>query len=358
MKKILVLSLASASLLIHAHAQNATTTPVGAMMYSFPAAPSGDVATYFTLPLLADPIFSGSPSAVGSNTLTFANATWTPGEFVTNPVSFFIRVMSGQQEGRILKITGNTADTLTLSVNDDTSVSTALTTGNFSVTTSDRVELQQADTLASLFGDNITGNLTFGGSSRAGSADTVTILNKSSSTSASYWFNTSPSVNQWRAASGTANMNNTPVFPDSTMVVLRRKGRAATSFPLLGRVSTVKTLIKSIVTRAVPSSLILPVDVPLGSLQIAGSLLPIGAGWTKATRAGSADTITVNNSSTGKTETYYQLPNNTWRLSTDSNSDKSSIVIPAGSVVSILERTNNLTGSPAFFSISLPYTLN
>jgi uncharacterized protein (TIGR02597 family) len=355
-----LLSLSFAVLIAHSSfGQNATTTPVGAMTYTFPAAPSGDVTTYFTLPLLNDPVFTGSPSAVADSNLTFSNATWTTNEFVTTPPSFFVRVMSGLEQGRILKITGNTANTLTVSTNDDSSVSTPLTTGNFSVTTSDSIELIQADTLASLFGDNVTGNLTFGGASRLGSADTVTILNKSSNTSVAYWFNTSTLVNQWRPVSGTAaNMNNTPVFPDSTMVVVRRKGRTVTSFPLLGRVSTVKTLIKSIPTRAVPSSLIMPVDVQLSSLQIAGSSIPLGAGWTKANRLGSADTITINNASTGKTDTYYQRTDNTWRLSTDANTDQSSVTIPAGSVISFLERTNGLTGSAAFFCVSLPYTLN
>lgn len=359
MKKLLACLLlgSSAAVTPLALAQNATTTPVGVMTITFPqVSTSSDVATYFTLPLGNAPLYTSSASAVGSNTLTFANATWTPNQFATTPASYFVRIMTGAQEGRILKISGNTANTLTVSTTDDTSSSTALNTANFTVTTSDIIELHQADTLASLFGDNVTVNgtisnpLVFAGASRITSADTITILDKATSFSTSYWFNRT--ANQWRATTGTDSQNNTPIFPDSALLLLRRKQasvRPAQQYSFTGTVSKAKTLQKTITARAVPTGLNLPVDVSLSALQISG-------GWTKANRVTSADTLSIYNPSSGKSDTYYQRTDNTWRL-IDGTSDVSSTIIPAGSVVSLLERVNG-TGGAGYFSIALPYSLN
>ena len=359
MKKLLAVSFAAALIANSALAQNATTTPVGVMTITFPAVTTvSDVLTYFTLPLANTPIRTSTPSAVGPDSLTFANVSWTPDQYKTNPASYFVRIMSGAQEGRILKITGNTQNTLTVSTVDDTSTSTPLNTANFTVTTSDIVEFHQADTLASLFGDNISVNGTIAnplaviGASRAGSADTVTILDKATGASTAYWFNTSGAANQWRALTGTGIRNETPIFPDSAILLLRRKqqtARAAQPFTFTGVVSTARTLQKSVPTRGVPTSLNFPTDVTLASLQI-------GGGWTKANRAGSADTLSVFNPSNGKFDAYYQRTDNSWRLLTGT-ADVSSTVIPAGTVVLLLERTAG-SGLSGYFSIPLPYSLN
>ena len=358
MKKLLPILLGVTAVFSHSgFAQNATTTPVGAMTITFPeVSTSTDVLTYFTLPLSGTSLYTSNATAVAADTLTFGNASWAPSQFATTPSSYYVRIMTGMQEGRILKVTGNTANTLTVSTDDETGISTALNTANFTVTTADIVELHQADTLASLFGDNISVNgtvsnpLEFASATRAGSADTITILDKASSYSTAYWFN--KTANQWRALTGVAAKNDTPIFPDSALLLLRRKQvaiRPAQPYTFTGVVSTAKTLQKAIALRAVPTSLNMPVDLPLSALQIGGS-------WTKANRAGSADTVSIYNASTGKSDSYYQRTDNTWRLLTGA-ADVSSTIIPAGSVVSLLERVGG-TGSAGYFSITLPYSLN
>lgn len=335
-------------------AQNATTVPVGAMTINFPAtgASPATTSTYISIPLHADPVFTGKPTAVTANTLTFSGVNWTtsPKQFGANPATYVARVMSGLQAGRILQITDNTSNSITVSITDRTLQSTGLDYSGFAVTSNDTVEIVPADTLAGLFGDGTTGNpLLLVGNNSAFLADTVSLLDRVSGNWIGYFFHTTSG--QWRKNGSTANANSTPVYPDDAILVVRRTNRSASQLVLTGRVPSVAPLIKAFGGRSYLTSLGLPVDMPLNSLSVSGA-------WTKNNSAFVADTFSIYNPATKLFVTYFQKADGTWRNSTSSSApDVSNAVIPAGAAVNVLERTTTQVGANSFNKIALPYSL-
>jgi uncharacterized protein (TIGR02597 family) len=305
-----------------------------------------------TIPLHADAVFTGKPTSVAATTLTFSGVNWAtnPSQFGATPANHILRVLSGQQAGRILHIVSNSSNSVTVSITDRTLQSTALNTSGFAVTSSDTVEIVPCDTLAGIFGDSTPSNplLIVGGTSLF-TADTVSIADPTSGKALSYFFNTS--VNQWRRSGSTANFNSLPIYPDDALGVLRRTNRSASQLVLTGRVPSVSPIIKCPPGSGFFTTLGVPVDVRLRDLVLT-------APWTKSNSLFTADTISLYNATQGRFYPYFQRTDNSWRASASSSApDVSSTVIPAGSVIGTLERSTNLTGPNSFLRVPLPYTL-
>ena len=352
MKTSLPLLLGAAALLAApVFGQNATTTPVGAMTYSFPATTSL-TSSYISVPLTDSTVYSGAVQSFTSTTLTFSGTPFTAGAFAQAGSPYFVRFQSGVQAGRILLVTANTANTVTLDVTDNSGQTTNQDASGFSVAANDTVQIFPGDTLASFFGTavDVNGYLTtvaLKGGSGVLQADTVSIYNRIYARQDAYFFSTT--LGYWRSTASTANQNSTILYPNTSFGISRRSGRPALSFTVLGDVPSVTPKIKTPGgSQAVYGSNPYPVDMTLGTLSLTN--------WTKSNSVLSADTINIYNPTLAKMDTYYQKLDGTWRKSGDAVTDRSSLSIPAGSFLGFLKR-GSVSGATSFLSSPLPYSL-
>ncbi len=351
MKKLLPLFLAAAAVLTHsAFGQTATTTPVGAMTYTLPAT-SSLTSNYLSVPLTDSPVFSGAVQSFGATTLTFSGTPFVAGALAQSGAPHFLRFQSGTQAGRTILITANTANTVTVDVTNNSGQATNLDASGFSVAANDAVQIFQGDTLASFFGSSVDANGYLTGVGLKGaagvlSADTVSIYNRIYAKHDAYFFSTA--LGYWRSSTSTVNQNGVILYPDTSFGITRRASRPALSFTVLGDVPVVAPKIKTAGNnQAVYGANPFPVDMTLGTLNLSN--------WTKANSVLSADTLNIYNSTLAKMDTYFQKLDGTWRKSGDANTDKSSFVIPAGSLVGFLKR-GTVSGASSFLSSPLPYT--
>jgi uncharacterized protein (TIGR02597 family) len=347
-----LLSLSFAVLIAHsAFGQNATTTPVGAMTYTLNAT-VGVVNTYLSIPLTDSPVYSGAVLSVATATLGFTGTPFTDGALAQAGSPYFLRLQSGAQAGRTMLITANTANSTTVDITNNTSQSTNLVTGNFTVAVGDAVQIFAGDTLGTFFGT--TANATTGylngialkGATSAFTADTVSIYNRLTSKQDAYFFNTT--LGYWKLSSSNANANGVVLYPDASFAITRRASRPAISFTVLGDVPVAAPKIKTAGSnQPVYGANPFPVDMNLGALNLVN--------WTKGTSAFTADTIAIYNPLLSKMDTYYQKLDGTWRKSSDANTDQSTFVIPAGSAMSFVKRAA-VSGAGSFLGSPLPYT--
>ena len=78
-------------------------------------------------------------------------------------------------------------------------------------------------------------------------------------------------------------------------------------------------------------------DITLSQLQY-------GSNWVTGTSAFTADTISIWNPSLSRFNTYYQMPDSTWRLSSNPNLDQSNVVLAAGGSICIMQRASERRG--------------
>ena len=350
MKKLLPLLLGAAAIFAHsAMAQTATTTPVGAMTYTL-AATTQVTPTYLSIPLTNSPAYSGVVETVGTNTLSFSGTPFTNGAYAQVGTPYFLRFQSGAQAGRTILVAANSTSTLTVDVTDNSSQATNLNTSGFAVAAGDKFQIFPGDTLSGFFGDNSQANpLLIVGATALLSADTVSIYNKSTAKFDAYYFNTT--LGYWRpSANPVSNKNNVILYPENTIIVSRRAGRAALSFTVTGEVPNVPPLTK-VTGNMMPSyaSLRYPVDMTLGTLNLTN--------WTKSNGVLGADVLSIYDSSTAKSVGYYQKLDGTWRKVGDAVNDQSSVTIPAGVGVVLARRSAAVSLSTSFISNALPYSL-
>lgn len=349
MKKLLPLFLAAAAVLTHsAFGQTATTTPVGAMTYSFPAT-TQLTGSYISIPLTSPPVYSGVVQSLTATTLTFSGTPFTEGGFSQAGAPYFLRFQTGAQTGRTILVTANTSNTVTLDVTDNSSQTTNLNTSGFAVAPGDAVQVMPGDTLASFFGDNTIENpLVLVGAAGALAADTVSIYSKTTGRFESYFFSTS--LQRWRSTTAsTLSKNDTVIYPESSIGIGRRSGRPPLAITVTGDVPTVAGKSKTVGgTQGIYTSSRFPVDMTLSQLNLTN--------WTKSNSALSADTLSIYNTTSGKWDGYYQKLDGSWRKIGNAVVDESGFVIPAGISIGLLKR-GSVSGSTSYISASIPYSL-
>jgi hypothetical protein len=206
------------------------------------------------------------------------------------------------------------------------------------------------DTLASVFGDGTAQTpLVLKGGGNAFTADTISVYGSATHRWETYYFNTISHT--WMLFGSTANADNTVLYPYGAMTIARRPRDVAASLVLTGRVSEVAMLTKTTGSDVnTYSSTKYPSDVTLSELHF-------GSHWTQNVSAYIADTIAVWDPTMTRFDTYYQLPDSTWRKYGSPGIDTSSLVVPAGSVLSILKRSA-VSGATSFLQSALPYSIN
>ena len=307
--------------------------------------------SHLSVPFTAQPIYTSAVTAVTANTISVGDS---PAPFTMNLAAatapYLVKFLSGTEMGRVVLITANPTTTLTLDTTDNSNGSVALTDSTFAVAVGDTFEIVPATTLASMFGDNSAQSpLTLTGSSSIFTSDTVSIYNTSLSRWVAFYFNTS--ANCWQTSGSTTSANNTVLFPYSALTITRNSGQANAPVTLSGRVAEVPVLVKSL-GQGVAS------HVSTGyATDLMLSQIKLGAGWVKSASIYTASTLSVWNPSLNRFNTYYQLPDSTWRLSTDAVTDQSGTVIAAGSSLTVVNQ-QNLSGGATFLASAMPYSLN
>ena len=339
------LPLFAAITLLAAAASPAQTAPVGFIAYNFAA--SGTASTYYlSAPLIAPIVFSGTVTAAGTNTLTVASATWTPGQYAGS-TPYYALLTSGSQAGRFLLIKSNTTTQLTVDTTDASSQSTALNSAGFSVSGTDTLEISAGVTMSSFLGS--TGTTAFPGSgSSFGTAGGVGLWNAQTLSFDQYYFNTT--VSHWvkNGASTATDAGGTVIPPSATIAVFLPAGYAGGTLINAGRAIDVAPLVKVPGGSAVRYlGLVVPVDMTLSQINL-------GSTWTKSNSIFTADTLSVYDTAAGKWDSYYETTGGTW-MKSGSGTSQNATVIPGGSAVAFLKRAA-VSGKASLLPVTLPYT--
>lgn len=348
MKLLRLLPITAAAVVVastlHAQTETATTDPVGFVTTTIKASTASGVPANTPLSpvLLALSDVSGSTSGlvsdVSANGVTVSSAGWTVSELTNSQA--YVLFKSGSLGGLILRVTANTANTVTL----DTLGANLIELG---ARAGDSFQLVQGDTLLSMFGtpqDGVVGGTQ--AQFQLGLTDRV-ITRDSSGTVRSYYFNTQ--FNQWRRLGSTSNQGSVPISPISGLMY-SRIGNTAINQITTGNVPT--TDVKYIVPTSGTAYLarFFPTNGTISSFGFQN--LP---GWkgtnTPGVTASTADKI-VTTDVTGVIRQYYWTGTQWRRLG--SSSDQSNVSVPIGSSVSVV-RTGS--GPAQLLTVALPYSL-
>ncbi|MEI6033080.1 MAG: TIGR02597 family protein [Verrucomicrobiae bacterium] len=348
MKLFIAILLATAAA---AAGQVATSNPLGLVTYRFPATASS-ATQYISIPLTSEPIYSGplasSTSNATTNTLTFEGAPFTSLNLAQAGSPYFALILSGQQAGRSMLIKGNTANSLTVDITDNTIKSTPLNTASFSVAAADQVQVFPGDTLASFFGSTPAGLSIVAGGATSTAADTVSIYNRSTAKFDQYFFNTTGGVNRWQRVGGSTliSSNGVVLYPEAVVCIQRQAGRVESLGGVTGCVPTTQPLTKVLANVGFYTGTRLPVNLTLGQLN---TISP----WTPTPTIGTADVLSLFNAGTGRWVSYYLYGANWVQSSTGPS--QNSVMIPAGAPVLLLKRSNAPIPYPHI--PNLPYAL-
>lgn len=347
MKKLLALAIAPLALLSLAHAQNATTNPVGAITVDLPRGSD----TIMSVPLAKADSFRGAVTSRSGFTIT-VNPSPAWGSFTSVP--HYVQAIDGTQAGVLFDVASNTADTITLV--DNGLAPTGLDAGtNFKV-----VEYWTLGTLFPASDANVsfTPSANTLGLTRRTQINFPNVaetgINRASS--ATYFFTGS----SWRStAAAGVDANNTPILPDS-FIVVRNPTTAADGLKLTvtGSVNFDPISIPLDTTAGAPNdnfvSMSRPVDVTLNDLGLisSGAFTPS----TSVLGLGRKDQLLVfNNASIGinkaSSATFFYY-SGTWRNTASAGVDAGTTTIPAGAGI-IIRKSSGTSASSTFWKNEL-----
>ncbi|MES2568595.1 MAG: TIGR02597 family protein [Verrucomicrobiota bacterium] len=306
----------------------ATTTPVGFITVTIPAAANATTPSSRTLsiPLYNTAAYAGAVASVDSSSaFTVSGAAWTANQFTTVP--HFVRVKTGTNVGRFFLIASHTANQLT--VNTNGANLTTLLAAN------DNCEIVPANTLGSVFG---TTTPLLQANADAALADKVFIWN---GTAFDSFFHNGTN---WRKATTTTNENNTVLYPDEGFFITR----VATTPVNLTLMGTVPSTAEKTDLAGSGSTFIgnrFPVDIQLVALGLHQT-----PNWVSGPTAKTSDTVYAWNMAAGIWDVYFYNGTN-WKKS-GSLANQNTTVIPAGTSL-FVTRAN---GTPVTLAQVLPYT--
>jgi uncharacterized protein (TIGR02597 family) len=341
------IALAASVISSSAASVSVATVPQGIITYPI----ASGVVNYLSLPLTKTEAFTGVVSTVSSSTITVGDS---PAPFTTSLATssspYFVKFLTGNETGRVVRITANTASALTIDTTDHSTGSMVpLDTTGFNVQVGDSFEVFPGDTLASVLGAGTTQNpLMLTGGDTVATADTVSLLTTVNTPAQTYFFNTAHGYWQQYGMSGSAN--DTIIYPYSALVIARQANHPSTTLVVSGRVTSVTAETKLISGCTILTSTHFATDVKLSQLNF-------GSNWVTGTTVGTADNIGVWNATTKSFDTYFQRPDSTWRKYPDQSTDQSNFAIAAGTVTAISKRAA-VSGGATFLHSPLPYSLD
>lgn len=324
------------------HSQSVSTVPVGYVTLKINGSTDGVAPAFTALSagLQNEALYRGSiTSDANSAVLTDSNANNTANAYAAtdaagNP-SHFVQIISGANEGLILDIVANNANTYTTG-SDLTGL----------VSSGDRYAIKAYPTLSDIFGANNEAGLTSRGDFL--NSDLIYLMSTDGAASyATYYYQTDATGffggNGWRVVGDSyTDMSNVVVAPDDGLMV-RRISTGDLSVVVSGSVNVVKH------SRDLPAGFSsvaypFPVDVTLADSNIYTS----SNGYVSKSSFLNSDIIYIIGSDGIFKSYYYQTDSsgffggNGWRLVGDTNTDVADTVIGAGSSVIVLHRGNGL----------------
>lgn len=325
-----------------AFAQTATTTPVGFITVTIPAAVDASTATNATvsIPLYNTADYVSTVASLdGANQFTMTGAAWTAGAYANVAAPRLVRIKTSTAVpaniGRAFLITANTTSQLTVNLPTGVAnINTVLSVG-------DSCEVVPANTLGSVFGPTAPA---FQAGASAGSADNVLLYNGTN------WETFYNNGTNWKKAGNLTNQNNTIIYPDEGLFITR----IALTPLVLTFMGTVPSTAEQTNLLGAGSTFLgnrFPVDATLGSLGLQNS-----TNWTSGASANSADNVFLWNGTNWVTYYYTGLlgsPNNIWKKAgTIGSTDFGITPVLTGTSVFV---TRNDAGS-AVLTQNLPYT--
>lgn len=285
---------------------------------------------------------TGKISAVAAGTISNGSAGWSGNALANATAPKFVKITSGAAEGRIFKITGNTANALTVDTGGTDLTSLGIVAGT------DTYRIVSGFTLKGLFGTTEDGVV--GGTEAAFTANQIdkVLISDAAGTTTFYYFNTDSG--QWRVGGSPANQDNLAIAPYAGMSYYRISTQPS-SLLFTGTVpeSDARIVLPAAGTGIVASYF--PVDTTLAQLGFQSM-----TGWRKIGDAGvtlaTTDRVLVEDKN-GLVFSYY-LDGATWKRA-GSAVDQGATVIPAGSAI---QTKRFEAGSSAVLARTLPYDLN
>lgn len=222
-----------------AYAQSVSTTPVGAMSYSFPANTTVSVG----IPLVRPAVFTGVVSSGNATTVSFSTAGLNLGTVITAGNFYYIEIVGHSDNvttahvGERFEVDeASTTTTANGVLTIDTASALNTATGDYSSLVGYKIVIRPHWTLASLFGTG-TGATGLTSATTFSSADQV--LSWDGSGWSTYWFrqNSAGTVKEWRnTATSTTNQDNTLIPPG--VGVYFKKTNSSLTLSVVGEVRT------------------------------------------------------------------------------------------------------------------------
>ncbi len=331
--------LLTAAVLLPAHAQNATTTPVGVVTVQLDA----NKKTVISLPLENNALAVGIVTSLSANSVTDSNGTF--GSIAGN---HFLRVLSGNATGRCFRISSNTQTSITVQTGTGTwQLPVDNSSGNtVNVAVGDKFEIVPMFTLANVFGSNATDSV-LRTSTNPNSADQVTIYVDGTQTS---YFNNGTN---WRNAGNpgdVTNYNTLGILPTAGLAVTRRSTGTNAVLEFQGTVPVIAPRYHAPGGTKFAQSIPMPAGATLGSLGFAAS-----PSWNKSNNPNSADQVSVYRPD-NSFNTYFVNASGIWRNAGNpgDTTDYTNAVMPSGTGLWVVRR-GSTSGSGANIASSLPY---
>jgi hypothetical protein len=311
---------------------------------------TGKRTTMLSIPLL-DSVSIGGQSqgaltGVGGNTLSNANANWTPGELSAVTNRFLVEMTSGAGAGRMLLIAtnSNTPTAVTIQASDVSAAGGNLST--LGIAAGDKYRIRPVDTLRSFFGTPATTGIV-GGTTPAG-ADTILVF--SNGNPITYFYHSTS--NRWvQNAPGLPDASHTPI-PPYVGIQYSRIGAQPLVFVTTGRVPWQSNRVVPI--RNGGSTLVSqywPVATAISNLGFQNM-----SGWARGTNTRTADRILVSTSPGTTARTYFfHSISNAWVESAPGTPLRGNVIVPVGSSITVT-RASNASGFSSFIQ-PVPYNL-
>jgi len=325
-------------------AQNATTDPVGFVTTNITASSDGvNFATTFVSPALfqtssVNGTLTGNLTSVTSSTVTASSAGWVASELST--AQAYVMLKSGNATGVLLRVSANTADTLTVDALGADLLSLGVAAG-------DAFQLIEGDTVLTMFGTPsngvVGGNATLYSSSKT---DRVVIRDVSGNLRTLY-YNTDS--NKWMRPGSASDQGSIPISPYAG-VYYSRIATTPLSIVTTGSVPTqsIKLLVPA--TGSAFFARVFPTEGTLSGLGFQNL-----SGWTNTSQSGITTSnvdrvVTVDVSGTIRSFYYTGIQ---WRRA-GSSSDQSSTTIPVSGAVYTVRQSSGTTQPLA---VTIPYSL-
>ncbi len=317
------------------HAQTtATTTPVGVINVTIPAAANASTPSNTTLsiPLYAPADYISTVATIPSATeFTLTGAAWQAGQFAVASAPRFVRIKASTTVpaniGRIFLVSANTTNQLTVTLADGvTDIHSVLSVG-------DVCEVLPANTLGTVFG---TTTPVLHADPDPALADNVYILN------AGEWEIYYHNGTNWRKSGGLGNKNDTIMYPDEGMFIVR----VLTSPVVLTLRGTVPSTAERTDLAGTASTFLanrFPVDT-----QLVNTGIHLTPDWVTGA-AEDADLVYAWNGGLSEWEIFYHN-GTSWRKA-GGLGNKDTTVIPSATAIVVSRKNGTVT-----LSQPLPYT--